>query len=409
MRRSKHRYAHVVFLSFTIALLLFLSSFPALSTELDRQRSEYDSIQNRLNDTKKQLEAAKNQETTLLGQLNALDKSIQSLEKEIDQLERQLAAVSEERRKTEEKLVSLEQQLAQKIEELEHTKVELAKKTEILNERLENIYKRGRVAYLEVVLGSATFNDFISRLSLMRLILEQDQMILSQVKELKEALEIQKAQVEAERLRVETERSRLVEQENEIASITQTKQAKKDKLESEARTKQDLLAQVRRNRTLYAQAERDLENTSQRVLLIIRSLEQGSSGSAPAGKLLFPTSGPISSGFGMRWHPIFGGYRMHTGIDISAPYGQNIVAAEAGSVIYANWLGGYGLTAIIDHGGGISTLYAHVSTILVREGSGVGRGSVIAKVGSTGYSTGPHLHFEVRLNGVPQNPLNWLQ
>lgn len=407
MRRSRHwsRY----FIAFLVAAFLIVSAFPAFSSELDRQRSEYGSVQSKLQETQRQLNAAKKQEATLLEQISQLDQNAFALEKEIKQLENQLAQVTTDRKNTESELVLLEQQLTQKIQELETTKVKLTEKTQVLNTRLENIYKNGQVNYLEVILGSSSFDDFISRLSFMKLVLDQDQRILNQIKELKSALETQKAQVEAEKAQVEAKRAELVAQEAQISSLTQAKQAKKDQLEAESNAKQQLLVQVRKNKVLYEQAERELQGTSNRILSIIRALESGSSGSAPTGKFLWPTSGSISSGFGMRWHPILGGYRMHNGIDISAPYGQNIVAAETGTVIYRDWLGGYGLTLIIDHGGGVSTLYAHTSQVLVSVGQRVSRGSVVARVGSTGYSTGPHLHFEVRVNGVPQNPLNWLQ
>lgn len=409
MRRSVYQSKNRIFLVLLTVSLFFSSFSLGFSSELDRQLDEYNSTQSKLNDTQKQLEAAKKQEATLLGQINSLDQNTYALAKEISWLERQLAEVTQARQNTETELVALVQQLDKRTRELEATKVELAEKTRILNNRLENIYKNGQIDYLQVVLGSSNFNDFISRLAFMKLILEQDQRILTHIKSLKAALEIQKAQVESEKNKVEVKRARLVEQENQIASITQTKQAKKAQLEAEKKQKEQLLAQARKNKALYEQAERELQNTSNRILSIIRLLQGGSSGTAPTGQFLWPTAGSVTSGFGMRWHPILGGYRLHNGIDIGAPYGQNIVAAESGTVIFAGWLGGYGQTMIIDHGGGISTLYAHTSQMLAGDGQKVNRGSVIAKVGSTGYSTGPHLHFEVRVNGVPQNPLSWLR
>jgi murein DD-endopeptidase MepM/ murein hydrolase activator NlpD len=126
-----------------------------------------------------------------------------------------------------------------------------------------------------------------------------------------------------------------------------------------------------------------------------------------SGRFIRPVEGRITSGYGMRVHPIFKVRKMHTGIDIAAPTGTPIHAADSGVVVEAGYIRGYGYTVIIDHGGGVATLYAHCSAILVAVGQEVKQGQIIARVGSTGYSTGPHLHFEVRINGEPVNPLSY--
>ncbi|HOJ93183.1 MAG TPA: M23 family metallopeptidase, partial [Dictyoglomaceae bacterium] len=131
---------------------------------------------------------------------------------------------------------------------------------------------------------------------------------------------------------------------------------------------------------------------------------------AQKGKLSWPVIGSISSKFGMRPHPILGGAPLsHTGIDIAVAYGTPIKAAASGKVIYAGWYGGYGNLIILDHGGNISTLYGHLSKIVVKIGEEVAEGEIIGYVGSTGLSTGPHLHFEVRVNGSPVDPAGWLK
>jgi murein DD-endopeptidase MepM/ murein hydrolase activator NlpD len=133
-----------------------------------------------------------------------------------------------------------------------------------------------------------------------------------------------------------------------------------------------------------------------------------SAGGTNPGRLSWPLNGSVSSGFGYRIHPISGARKLHTGLDISGGSGAPIAAAGSGTVIWANWYGGYGMTVIIDHGGGLTTLYAHQSSLNVSTGSSVSAGSTIGYVGSTGYSTGPHLHFETRERGTPVNPMNYL-
>ena len=135
----------------------------------------------------------------------------------------------------------------------------------------------------------------------------------------------------------------------------------------------------------------------------------GSSGSGSGtGSLIWPVSGPVTSPFGWRIHPILGYRKFHTGIDIGVGYGVPIHAADSGTVIYATWMGGYGNVIIIDHGNGLSTLYAHQSSLAVGTGAHVTRGQTVGYVGSTGFSTGPHLHFEVRVNGNPVDPMGYL-
>ncbi len=126
-----------------------------------------------------------------------------------------------------------------------------------------------------------------------------------------------------------------------------------------------------------------------------------------SGHFLKPVPGGIGSGFGMRYHPILHYFRMHTGVDLHASYGEPVHAADKGLVVFADWRGGYGRCVIIDHGSGYATVYAHMSSFDVSSGQTVSRGQVIGRVGSTGLSTGPHLHFEVRINGTPVNPLNY--
>jgi murein DD-endopeptidase MepM/ murein hydrolase activator NlpD len=125
--------------------------------------------------------------------------------------------------------------------------------------------------------------------------------------------------------------------------------------------------------------------------------------------MTWPVSGPIVSPYGYRIHPILGYRKLHTGIDFAVGYGTPIRAADSGMVIYATWMSGYGNVIIIDHGRGISTLYAHQSSLAAGSGALVSRGQVVGYVGSTGFSTGPHLHFEVRVNGDPVDPMGYLR
>ena len=151
-----------------------------------------------------------------------------------------------------------------------------------------------------------------------------------------------------------------------------------------------------------------LETESRGIAALLRSIQKGQVYQAGSGKkLAWPTTGSVSSYFGYRTHPIFGDRRLHAGIDISAPAGQSVIAAESGKVVLAGYKGGYGLVVVIDHGNALATLYAHLSAVNVATGGTVGRASRVGSVGCSGYCTGPHLHFETRINGEPRDPMQF--
>jgi len=262
--------------------------------------------------------------------------------------------------------------------------------------RLVALYQRGEPGYLELMLSSEDFGAMLQRTELASYMMEQDRDVLSQLKERKKRLDRYRDQVDQKKREVATleTRAEITVQHNEkvqssVASRLRQQRAQMDALEAE-----------------LAALERD----SAAVTAMLRAMQQTSSGrhryNGPryaVGGL--PVAGRISSPFGYRYHPILHYRRLHTGIDIGAPTGTPIHAAGGGQVICASWRGGYGNCIIIDHGGGKATLYGHMSRYNTRAGQTVSKGDIIGFVGSTGMSTGPHLHYEVRINGTPVNPL----
>lgn len=170
--------------------------------------------------------------------------------------------------------------------------------------------------------------------------------------------------------------------------------------------KSQLLSDTRANKNALIAMDKEFEIKESEIVRILESYKYGN---VPGGKFMWPVAGRVASGFGMRFHPILGYMRMHTGLDIVAPSGTIVKAADGGEIIQAGYDGGYGNSIVVYHGGGYATWYAHLSRILVSVGQTVGRGEVIGLVGATGLATGPHLHFEVRINGAAQNPLGFLQ
>jgi len=401
-------------LKLTALVLVFALSFlttSAFSTELSTKRKQLNDVKSKLDQTRQKIKQAKTQESQLVSQIELVDEKMVSVQKEYDRLDNELQQVSREREVTENQLGVLQVELWNTQQELSQAEAKLAERREVLNNRIRIIYKRGNATYLELILNASDFVDFLSRVRFVGYILSQDAEIIRQVEVARAAIEVKKLEVEKEKAAVNAERLKLIEQEQRIRELTKAKLAQKLALEAEIDKKQSLLEQIKADRAAYELAEDQLLEVSANLTARIRQLEQELKAK---GKLVgnssgfvWPTEGPVTSPFGMRMHPILHTMRMHTGIDIGAPYGQAIVAVQDGVVLQAGWIKGYGQTVIISHGNGITTLYAHQSAILVSEGQQVSQGSTIGRVGSTGLSTGPHLHFEVRKDGEPQDPMKW--
>jgi len=246
-----------------------------------------------------------------------------------------------------------------------------------------------------VLLQSNNLNEFLDRRRQLKLVYQADRKIL-------DGLQAQFNDL--------NQRKRTIEQQkNDIALMTQQLLAQKTQFEAQAKIQQDLIARLRQDRNALEEAEAQLERDSTTIAVMIR---QRLSIPGPVirgtGQFIYPLVGIVTSNFGWRIHPILGYRRFHAGVDFGASHGSTIQAADAGVVIFSGWYGGYGNAVVISHGGSLTTLYAHASELYVSQGQTVQQGQAIAAVGSTGFSTGPHLHFEVRQNGEPVNPLGFL-
>lgn len=350
---------------------------------LNEKQQELRRIEEKKAATSQQLRQTKTQEKGLVAELNTLERQLEQAENELAVLNKRVQVTEQDLRQTETEL--------QKAEE------ELAEQTDILGERLRAMQENGPVSYIEVLLSSGDFADLLNRFDSMKEIVAQDVVLMENIKK--------------KRNEIESKKQTLEKKQAELVSLQGSVRNKKEAIETKAQAKQQLLADISKQKSVYEQALNELEQTSREIEQAIRRLQSPDSpGTISRGKgaMSWPTAGPISSYFGYRTHPVFGTKKLHSGLDIAASHGQTVTAAADGVVIMSGWYGGYGKAVVIDHGGGISTLYGHHSSLLVSVGQKVRRGQAIAKVGSTGVSTGPHLHFEVRVNGTPQDPLGWL-
>ena len=271
------------------------------------------------------------------------------------------------------------------------------------SKRLVQIFKHKRNNYIDFLLNSEDINAFLDRLYFENIIISYDKKRLEETRKVAKEILAVKARIEMQKRNLESS----------IASINRQQEDIQDAISKNEK----LIEKLKTDRATWERAEKDLARQSRAISQMInqemkRNQKEGKS-VVVTGGFTRPVPGRITSPFGWRMHPIFKRKIFHSGVDIGAPYGTAIHAANSGRVIFVGWYSGYGRVVIINHGNinGVptTTLYAHMSSASVKQGANVAKGSVIGKVGTTGYSTGPHLHFEVRQNGNPVNPLNFIR
>lgn len=329
---------------------------------------------------------------------NEASAKVENVSERLRQIQEELRVATAEYKEVKGQLDSVEDKISDNTELLEKTEADLKVKNKKLQQRVRDIYINGQISYVDVLFGAKDFADLMTRMDVLKRIIKHDYDLIMKVKEEKATVENTRAQLEKDKAEAEV--------------LVTDAQAKKAKVEDKESEQQVLLDQAIYDRDTSERMYEEIMAASQEVANMIRRSQMSSAGysGAPAGAggMIWPISGPITSEFGWRTHPIFGTARFHSGLDIGGDYGMPIYAAAGGTVIYAGWISGYGNAVIIDHGGGVTTLYGHNDSLNVSEGENVAQGQVIAMCGSTGNSTGPHCHFEVRENGEPVSPYGYL-
>ena len=293
-----------------------------------------------------------------------------------------------------------QQQLTTMESNLRQANIEFMELDNELRNRIRQIFKNQRTGFFQLLLTSSDINMLIDRVHFEGIIVKEDYKRLQQAR-------VKAAQIIALRAQIEQQKRSLAQTINCINSQQKS-------IQTDIAQNQDMIHKLKTNRGYYERSERELARQSASIQAMISSMRNTGSGSTVHVTTGFirPISGPITSPFGYRTHPIFKSRIFHSGIDIGGPNGGAIRASNNGRVIYAGWYGGYGQVVILDHGvvrgQPITTLYAHMSSISVHKGQTVSKGQTVGREGSTGYSTGPHCHFEVRVNGKPTNPLNYI-
>ena len=373
-----------IFVAVLISILCLISICGIVFAEnLGELKDKKEELENQIKDSNEQIEQIQIELTENLEEINKLDEKIYLYENEIAALTENLNGVEKEIKETEEKLNIIENNYNSQKETFEN--------------RMVSIYKSGDVVYLDVLLNSNSVSDFISNYYLIGELAKYDNQLLEnienqriQIESIKEVLDekrenIKTAKKNKEKTAIALENTKLVKT-TYISKLTEQEKEMKQKIDN---------------------AQQELDNIESQIR---KASTQDLGKDYVGGELAWPTPGytTVTSPFGMRLHPVLKVNRLHTGIDIGAPSGANIVAANSGVVTQSTYTSGYGNMIIINHGGGISTVYAHGSKIIAKAGQVVERGEIIMKVGSTGMSTGPHLHFEVRVNGNYVDPLPYV-
>ncbi|GAB4162093.1 MAG: M23 family metallopeptidase [Cyanobacteria bacterium J069] len=360
--------------------VLVAQTAPSVDT-LRQQRQQVEQKRSTLNQQRNQLE---NLEDSAKQKLDTLEDRISNTTAQIQQNENKLKDANT-------RLTALQAELAKAEEKYQQQQFATVARLRFLQRQKDS-------SGWAVLLQSQNLNEFLERRYQLRRVYQADNQFLADLKQRSDEL---------------TARHRAVErQKNEIALITQELQSQKSEYQQQASTQEVLITRLKQDQQALEEAEEQLSRDSASLANLIRQRLAAASRSRVVirgnGIMSIPADGRLTSGFGYRVHPILGYRRFHAGVDFGAPTGTPIRSANNGVVIYSGWYGGYGRAVIVDHGGGITTLYAHTSRVYVSEGQTVNRGEAIAAVGSTGFSTGPHLHFEVRKNGEPVDPLNFL-
>ena len=379
-----------VFLCFVlIIMMIFAIGAVVYAADVDELKDKKENIDSQIKDKQSELKENQESQDTAQAQLDTINANLDAVQSQIDQIVSDLAVA--------------EENLANQQKEYEKIVADLESSQQELRTRICAIYRNGDVSYLDVLFNSENIEDFISGFIFLSKIVEQDQSIITSIQENKLLAEEKLKELETTR--------------NEILALHEKKKAEEAEYMKQVDAKVALLDQLETEEAALESELEEMEQQSASIASEINSYYASLSTTdvsytyTGSGIFGWPLSiqGRVSSNFGYRIHPISGVRRLHAGVDIAAPGGTPILAAESGTVIRVQYLStGYGQNVIIAHGSNLVTLYGHMSSINVVAGQTVSRGQVIGGVGSTGASTGNHLHFEVRVNGSPVSPWGYI-
>ena len=405
---------YAVFSAALASLLLLNSINPILADDTTK------GLRNQLKDIQGQLSNAHAKKTNAEAIIREITVKLATIQAQLDAANAELVRIHAQQAQVNQQMVVTKQELAVATQHL-------MERQQVLDKRVRAIYIHGQLNYLQVIMGAKDFSDFANRLELLKRVVRSDYSLLQEIRQQQAAIQLKKDKLEAQRRQLASLESDALHTQQKIAEKKAEQQEVMDEAKAQRAAAEQMEAELqassndimRRIQAHEAKIRAQQEAARRQAEAAARAAKAAGRKAPPVpvykpkvigtGRLSRPCGGPVTSPFGYRIHPIFHTKIYHAGVDFGVPSGTPIHAADSGVVIYAgSGMRGYGNVVIIDHGGGLSTLYAHNSSLTVRAGQSVSKGQVIARAGSTGYATGPHCHFEVRRNGAPTNPMGYL-
>jgi murein DD-endopeptidase MepM/ murein hydrolase activator NlpD len=361
-------------------------------------------LSSRIEQKKEQIQRHKAKEGVLSTTIERYSSRIDTVQGQISATERRLNQVQTSLDRQKEKLLAVRNRLEEARDRLERLRSRLATARTVLAKRLVEIYKADSPDALTVILESDGFGDLLERAEFLKRISDQDREITDQVRGLRDKAKDQAIQLADLEEQEQVVAERILRERDQVAAVENQLVGARNELASARADRRGALASVRSSRHELEGDLAALEKEQARVQAALQGAGQTFDGPIRqgSGAFIWPVSGPVVSGFGMRWG------RLHAGIDIAVPSGTAIHAADSGRVVLMGWVGGYGNYTCVQHTGSLSTCYAHQSSFATSNGASVSKGQVIGYVGCTGHCFGDHLHFEVRVNGAPVDPLGYL-
>ena len=418
---------------YTVLICILVNNTYAFATKKDSIKEEIESNKNKIENLQEekenlnsQIEEEKNQLTGLEADIQEKENELYELQKEISEYQKQIDEIQLEINDLNYAITESKNQVEIKQKKIEELKEEQKKIEELLDSRIRSVYKLDlSKQYIYMILKSKNLFDLFKNLGSVSKIIAFDKELIDKSKQVQESISVEISEInlkikeqEEKQIAIKEKQEEIVSAKNSVVAIQNKEEEKRNELLALQNEKINSIASLENNSKSINDEIEELESHNSELEAeldrIINSVAGGTGSNDNIESLpgesgfLRPISGRITSYYGYRVNPVTGQYKLHKGIDYAGNYGDPIKASKSGVVEYSGWISGYGNTIILGHGNGVQTLYPHAQTLNVSYGDTVSQGDVIATVGSTGNSTGPHLHFEIRINGEAVDPLNYI-